>query len=131
MCPYTMSSFNFLHVRRYDLFPVQHELCRRRNEYNNAINEIKLMPEPYISSDSNCCDGINYWALLDEFSWKDQFQLSSYTRNFAAIIIQRRFRHFKAFVVPASIGSSPAKSLEINRPFKSSRQSKAFKVNSK
>jgi hypothetical protein len=55
-------------LSRYHLFPVQHEIRRRKRDYNRALSQIRCMDEPYISPDSNACDGINYWELADRFS---------------------------------------------------------------
>ena len=119
--------------RRYDLFPVQHELRRRRNDYINALNEISRMPEAYISSDSGCCDGIDYSELVANFSWEADYKMSSYTKNFAAIIIQRGLRSKKAYDSKMISDSSLVKAIGIipsnaSRPFKTTRQTKGFRV---
>jgi hypothetical protein len=90
-----IKSNNYSNFSRYHLFHVQHEIRRRKRDYNRARSQIRCMDEPYISPDSNACDGINYWELADRFSWAAEFDLSTYTRNFAARIIQRSFRYFK------------------------------------
>jgi hypothetical protein len=107
-------------LSRYHLFPVQHEIRRRKRDYNNALSKIRSMVEPYISSDSNACDGINYWELADNFSWAADFDLSTYTRNFAARIIQRSFRYFK--VGSICLKTNPTK--KDNRAFKVCRRKK-------
>ena len=79
------------------------------------------MVEPFISADSNACDGINYWELADNFCWETEFNMSTYTRNFAARIIQRSFRRFKALLVEHNYKSTNSD----KRVFKVSRRKKA------
>jgi hypothetical protein len=91
------------------------------------------MPEAYISTDSGCCDGINYSELVANFSWETDYKMSSYTKNFAAIIIQRGFRSRKANNSEMISDSSSVQTLGIipsnaSRPFKTTRQSKGFRV---
>ena len=57
------------------------------------------MEEAYFSADSNMCDGINYWELAQNFSWETDYRMSSYTRNFAAMIIQRAYRSYKVCAI--------------------------------
>ena len=78
------------------------------------------MVEPFISADSNACDGINYWELADNFCWETEFNMSTYTRNFAARIIQRSFRRFKALLVELNNKSTNSD----KRVFKVSRRKK-------
>ena len=78
------------------------------------------MVGPFISADSNACDGINYWELADNFCWETDFSMSTYTRNFAARIIQRSFRAFKALVAELKNKSTNSD----KRVFKVSRRKK-------
>ena len=78
------------------------------------------MVEPFISADSNACDGINYWEFADNFCWETDFNMSTYTRNFASRIIQRTFRAFKALVVKVNNKSTNSD----KRAFKVSRRKK-------
>jgi len=57
------------------------------------------MEEACFSADSNMCDGINYWELAQNFSWETDFRMSSFTQNFAAIMIQRVYRSFKVCAI--------------------------------
>jgi len=109
--------------RRFHLFPVQHELRRRKEIFKNALKEISAMREPFISVNSGACDGINYWDLASNFAWDIDFIMSSYTKNFAAIIIQRSFRKYKESSVLVCCKVVP----NILRPTKSSLRSKVFR----
>jgi hypothetical protein len=81
---------------RYHIFPVQHEIRRRVEDYKLAISKIRRMSEPYLCENNNACDGINYWELADNFNWETDFKMSTFTRNFAARMIQRQFLIFKS-----------------------------------
>ena len=77
---------------RYDLFPVRHELRRRVEMYNNALEEILQMSGPYLPDE--IADGINYWELLSNFNWQADYNESIYTQNYAARMIQRVWKSF-------------------------------------
>ena len=53
------------------------------------------MAEPYISHDCATCDGINYWELANNFSWESDYNMSTFTRNMAARMIQRKYRSYQ------------------------------------
>ena len=77
---------------RYDLFPVRHELRRRVEMYNNALEEILQMSGPYLPDE--IADGINYWELFSNFTWQEDYVESIYTQNYAARMIQRVWKSF-------------------------------------
>ena len=77
---------------RYDLFPVRHELRRRVEMYNNALEEILQMSGPYLPDE--IADGINYWDLFSNFNWQEDYNESIYTQNYAARMIQRVWKSF-------------------------------------
>jgi hypothetical protein len=84
------------------------------------------MREAFISVNSGACDGINYYELASNFSWEIDYGMSSYTENFAAIIIQRGFRKYKASHVLLT-KSDPI----IVRSTKATRRSKDFRYSKK